>query len=152
MQHAIQKIAVAQASGRDKPVTQIIRELDELCTNAIRRVYGDDKNVPKHDATVTLNLPIRVGLAFLPPRSGNPKDGPTAAQRERILGTIRTNFDDLPYVSEIVPLPSYYFDYTRNDGMQQRQAVIAPGNPHSQPIPGPKHREKPHRSAHKCAD
>jgi len=43
MQHAIQKIAVAQAFNSDKTVTQIIRQLDELCTAAIRRIYKDDK-------------------------------------------------------------------------------------------------------------
>lgn len=43
MQHALQKVAVARAFGTDRPVTQIIRELSELCTAATRRVYRDDK-------------------------------------------------------------------------------------------------------------
>ena len=34
LQHAIQKIAVARAFGSDRPVTQIIRQLSELCTTA----------------------------------------------------------------------------------------------------------------------
>jgi rhombotail lipoprotein len=97
-------------------------------TPLVQFLYGDDRNVPKCDATVTLQLPIRVGLAFLPPRSGNPNEGPTAAQRERILSSIRTNFAGLPYVSEIVPLPGYYFDNgtdgrVRYDGMQQLQQL-----------------------------
>jgi len=44
LQHALQKIAVSRAFGSDKPVTQFIRELSELCTAGIRRVYKDDKN------------------------------------------------------------------------------------------------------------
>jgi len=44
MRHAIQKIAVAQAFNSERTVTQIIRQLDELCTAAIRRVYKDDKD------------------------------------------------------------------------------------------------------------
>ena len=92
-------------------------------TPLVEFLYGDDKNVPKRDAEVTLNLPIRVGLAFLPPRSGNPNDGPTGAQRERILSSIRENFAGLPYVADIVPLPSYYFDYSRGDGMRQLQQL-----------------------------
>jgi hypothetical protein len=42
-QHAIQKIAVARAFGSDRPVTQFIRQLSELCTAGIRRVYKDEK-------------------------------------------------------------------------------------------------------------
>jgi hypothetical protein len=44
LQHALQKIAVARAFGSDKPVTKFIRELNELCSAGIRRVYKDDKN------------------------------------------------------------------------------------------------------------
>jgi rhombotail lipoprotein len=92
-------------------------------TPLVEFLYGDDKNVPKKDAVVTLNLPIRVGLAFLPTRSGNPNEGPTPAQRERILSSIRENFSGLPYVAEIVPVPAYYFDYGRGNGMQQLEQL-----------------------------
>ena len=44
LQHALQKIAVSRAFGSDKPVTQFIRELSELCTGGIRRVYKDEKS------------------------------------------------------------------------------------------------------------
>ena len=43
--------------------------------------------------------------AFLPTRSGNPDEGPSPTERERILGSIRASFSNLPYVSEIVPIP-----------------------------------------------
>jgi hypothetical protein len=42
-QHAIQKIAVAQATDSDYPVTQLVKQLNELCTTAIHRVYKDEK-------------------------------------------------------------------------------------------------------------
>jgi hypothetical protein len=42
-QHAIQKVAVAQAADTNFPVTQIVRQLNELCTAAINRVYRDEK-------------------------------------------------------------------------------------------------------------
>jgi len=92
---------------------------EQASTPLVQFLYGDDQNVPKRDATVTLNLPIRVGLAFLPPRNGNPNDGPTPVQRERILNEIRNHFADLPYVADIMPLPAYYFDLQRDDGMRQ---------------------------------
>src|SRR5579862_7227173 len=42
-QHAVQKIAVAQASSTTMPVQQIIKTLNELATKAINRVYRDAK-------------------------------------------------------------------------------------------------------------
>lgn len=40
-QHAVQKIAVAQAASTTMPVQQIIKTLNELATKAINRVYRD---------------------------------------------------------------------------------------------------------------
>jgi hypothetical protein len=42
-QHAVQKIAVAQAASTTMPVQQIIKSLNELATKAINRVYRDTK-------------------------------------------------------------------------------------------------------------
>src|SRR5277367_5232811 len=42
-QHAVQKIAVAQASSTTMPVQQIIKTLNELATQALQRVYRDQK-------------------------------------------------------------------------------------------------------------
>jgi rhombotail lipoprotein len=82
-----------------------------------------DKPVPKRDAQAEVQLPIRVGLTFLPPRPGSADSGPTSVERERILAAIRGNFADLPYVSEIVNVPSYYLDMSRGDGMAQLEQL-----------------------------
>ena len=42
-QHAIQRIAVAQANDSDFPVAQLVKQLNDLCTTAIHRVYKDEK-------------------------------------------------------------------------------------------------------------
>jgi hypothetical protein len=42
-QHAIQKVAVAQASESESSVAQIVKQLNELCTSAIHRVYKDER-------------------------------------------------------------------------------------------------------------
>src|SRR5882672_9106717 len=42
-QHAIQKVAVAQASESESSVAQIVKSLNELCTTAMRRVYKDER-------------------------------------------------------------------------------------------------------------
>ena len=42
-QHAIQKVAVAQAANTTTPVQQIVKSLNELATQAIQRVYRDQR-------------------------------------------------------------------------------------------------------------
>jgi hypothetical protein len=42
-QHAIQKVAVAQASSTTTPVQQIIKSLNDLVTKSIHRVYRDER-------------------------------------------------------------------------------------------------------------
>ena len=42
-QHAIQKVAVAQASGSESTVAQIVKQLNELSTTSIHRVYKDER-------------------------------------------------------------------------------------------------------------
>jgi hypothetical protein len=42
-QHAIQKIAVAQAASTTTPVQQIVKSLNELATQAFNRVYRDQR-------------------------------------------------------------------------------------------------------------
>lgn len=42
-QHAVQKIAVAQAASTTTPVQQIIKTLNDLATNAMHRVYRDER-------------------------------------------------------------------------------------------------------------
>ena len=66
-------------------------------TPLVEFLYGQQR-VPSRDATVTLQLPIRVGLAFLPSRTGNPDEGPTPKERERILGIIRKGIATRPAV------------------------------------------------------
>ena len=42
-QHAIQKVAVAQAATSGQPVQQIVKSLNELTEKAIQKVYRDDR-------------------------------------------------------------------------------------------------------------
>ena len=42
-QHAVQKVAVSQAADSNVPVTQIVKQLTELSTTAIHRVYKDER-------------------------------------------------------------------------------------------------------------
>jgi len=61
-QHAIQKVAVAQAANSTTPVQQIVKSLNELSTKAMQKVYRDQRNGlfpnpgPEHIAPLALKL------------------------------------------------------------------------------------------------
>jgi rhombotail lipoprotein len=82
-------------------------------------LYGHGE-VPPVASEVHLELPIRVGVSFLP-ASG--RAGPSAVEREKVLAAIRDNFKSRPYVTEIVPIPDYYLRANGNDGLTQIQQV-----------------------------
>jgi hypothetical protein len=52
LQHAIQKVAVAQAASTTTPVAQIIKTLNDLTTKACNRVYRDERNHYFRDAAL----------------------------------------------------------------------------------------------------
>jgi rhombotail lipoprotein len=61
---------------------------------------------PAQPSMPTLRLPLTVGVAFLPTRTGRDLlDGP---RREAILQDIRGRFEKRAFVREIVPIPDYY--------------------------------------------
>ena len=78
-----------------------------------------DGHVPAVDATVELQLPIRVGVSFLPSADGRYADAPAATDRDKVLNAIREKFRGLPYVAEIVIVPNYYLQAGRSDGLTQ---------------------------------
>ena len=92
----------------------------EHSSSLVDFLYGS-KEVPPVDAEVRLQLPIRVGLGFLP-SSGDSE--PTAIERAKVLAEIRDNFKSLRYVSEIVPIPDYYLRTDRRDGQSSGLAQI----------------------------
>jgi rhombotail lipoprotein len=78
-----------------------------------------DGNVPEQNAQPELRLPIRVGLSFLPDAGAHPGHQPGAAEREKVLTTLRESFRSLPYVTEIVIVPDYYLHSGKGDGLLQ---------------------------------
>jgi rhombotail lipoprotein len=65
------------------------------------------------DALPTLPVPLRVGLAFLPERSGAPVAGLEAARRERIMQRIGEHFRGRHFIADIVQIPDYYLGEAR---------------------------------------
>src|SRR5687768_4093430 len=82
-------------------------------TPLVEFLYANGE-VPPVSADVELKLPIRVALSFLPEKdSGYVNSGAQALDREKVVHAIRERFRALPYVSEIVVVPSYYL-HTRD--------------------------------------
>lgn len=82
----------------------------------------ENGEAPPSDETPQLQVPLRVGLSFLPtdPRSN---DAPSAAEREQVLSAVRERFRSLPYVTEIVIVPDYYLHTGRSDGLLQLEQL-----------------------------
>jgi hypothetical protein len=62
-QHAVQKIAVAQASSTGQPVQQIVKSLNELTEKAIQKVYRDERAGLFPEAQAAEFAPLAVKLA-----------------------------------------------------------------------------------------
>jgi rhombotail lipoprotein len=63
---------------------------------------------PPSNTIPELHVPLRVGLAFLPVKSGYGSTVPDAAQKLALLEQIRQRFSSRQFVSEIVVIPDYY--------------------------------------------
>jgi rhombotail lipoprotein len=71
-------------------------------------LYPDGDAPPQENSIPQLNLPLRVGLAFLPSQHGGTVEGLEAAHRDELLQRIRSRFADRKFVSGIVIVPDYY--------------------------------------------
>jgi rhombotail lipoprotein len=71
-------------------------------------LYPSGNEPPRENTIPQLNLPLRVGLAFLPSRAGSSPTGLEAAEREKLLDRIRQRFADRKFISEITIVPDYY--------------------------------------------
>jgi len=90
-------------------------------------LYPDGKVPPPTDAVPQLPVPLRVGLAFLPPQSATGEAVLSAAQKEDLLERIRSRFSSRKFVSEIVEIPDYYLSGSRGfaglEGVQRLYKV-----------------------------
>ena len=71
-------------------------------------LYPKGAEPPRENSIPQLNLPVRVGVAFIPETLSNGTPGLEAARREEILERIRKRFADRKFVSQIVTIPDYY--------------------------------------------
>src|SRR5882724_5784249 len=76
-------------------------------------LYPDGKTPPPDDAVPQLHVPLRVGLAFLPPQSPRAATVLSAAKKEELLSRIHRRFADRKFVGEIIEIPDYYLTTSR---------------------------------------
>lgn len=95
-------------------------------SSLVEFLYPKGVTPPPENAIPQLRVPLRVGLAFLP-ENGQSADALTAAQKEELLGRIRTRFRDRKFVTEIVVIPDYYLKNVRGfaglEGVQRLYSV-----------------------------
>src|SRR5689334_7333244 len=91
-------------------------------TELVQFLYGDDP-VMISDSPVQLQLPIRVGLSFLPNMNGGSGTIPTASDKQELLSKVRERFRGLPYVTEIVIIPDYYLNGRTGKGFDQAEQL-----------------------------
>lgn len=95
-------------------------------SSLVEFLYPDGQPPPKENSVPELQVPLRVGLAFLPSQGGA-ASGPDAALREQLLERIRQHFQDRKFVSEIVVIPDYYLNGQRGfaglEGVQRLYSI-----------------------------
>jgi rhombotail lipoprotein len=84
-------------------------------------LYPSGDEPPAENSIPLLNLPVRVGLAFLPTKTGSAAAGLEASHREALLERIRQRFADRKFVRSIVIVPDYYL--ASSSGFEGLQGV-----------------------------
>ena len=77
-------------------------------SSLVEFLYPNGAAPPAQNTVPQLTLPLRVGLAFLPARSGGSGLGPDAAQREQLLQSLAVRFRERRFISSVVIIPDYY--------------------------------------------
>ena len=83
-------------------------------SNLMSYLYPDSAQAPQPATEgVRLHLPLRVGIAFVPPEKKSTQFGGIetvipGASEERLLGVVRDSFKSRDWVREIVVIPSTY--------------------------------------------
>jgi rhombotail lipoprotein len=86
------------------------RETDRAQSTPLADFLYHGKRIPAEDGRASLLLPIRIGIGFVAPANDSTGKVPTLEQREATIEAVRGELRALPYVSEVVIVPAYYFN------------------------------------------
>jgi len=91
-----------------------------VSSSLVDYLYPDGKVPPKHDQNIPhLEVPLHVGLAFVPAGSNN-TPGLTEASKALLLEQVRQRFADRDFISEITIIPDTYLRSSKGfEGVDQ---------------------------------
>ena len=91
-----------------------------VSSSLVDYLYPEGQVPPKHEETTPhLHLPLRVGLAFVPPKQSTSSVLPEA-KKTRLLEEVKKKFVGLDYVKEIVIVPETYMRSSKGfEGVSQ---------------------------------
>ncbi len=91
-----------------------------VSSSVVDYLYPGGEQPPRFDGTVPeLKLPVRVGLAFVPARSGS-TPGLSEANKAQLLSRVRDAFTDRDFIADIEVIPDTYLRSARGfDGLDQ---------------------------------
>lgn len=90
-------------------------------TSLVEYLYPDG-NIPKNQERPVLNLPLRVGLAFIPEQ--NQRNTISAASKLELLNEVKSTFAQLKYVASIEIIPETYLRNNSNPNHFQQLAQL----------------------------
>jgi rhombotail lipoprotein len=95
-------------------------------SSLVEFLYPKGQVPPPANRVPDLQVPLRVGLAFLPPQ-GSAVTGPGAALKEALLERVRRHFSERKFITQIVIIPDYYLTAERGfaglEGVQRLYSV-----------------------------
>ena len=91
-----------------------------VSSSLVDYLYPDGKIPPEHDQNIPhLDVPLRVGLAFVPAQSQTVR-GLSEAHKTELLNNVKKSFSDRDFISEIMIIPDTYLRSTKGfDGVDQ---------------------------------
>jgi rhombotail lipoprotein len=91
-----------------------------ISSSLVEYLYPEGEKPPPQSAqTATLELPLKVGLAFVPAQYGNSR-GLSEAERMQMLQNVKTAFSGRDFIEEIAVIPEAYLRAGRGfEGLEQ---------------------------------
>lgn len=92
-----------------------------VSSSLVSYLYPSGQQPPPYDDSVpVLELPLRIGIAFVPPQGNFDIPGFSEATKIELLDKVRTEFLDRDYISDIQVIPDSYMRGTRGfSGLEQ---------------------------------
>lgn len=99
---------------------QGLGERKGVSSSLVDYLYPGGEVPPKHDKEIPhLDLPLRVGLAFVPAKSNNVR-GLSEAHKTELLNNVKKSFAGRDFIKEIMIIPDTYLRSARGfDGVDQ---------------------------------